>query len=71
MKKRTADQRMNVMNNHFGTPKTKQLDGSLAEKFPVVINGGKTIVYISDKSKEEETRIKYELRSKEFHKYHR
>lgn len=67
MKKKTVD----LGNHHFGTPKSKQLDGSLLEKFPVVLNGGKTIVYISDKSKEEEIRIKYETRSREFHKYQR
>jgi hypothetical protein len=67
MKKRTVG----LGNNQFAIPKSKQLDGSVVEKFPVVLNGGKTIIYISDKSKEEETRLKYELRTKEFHKYQR
>jgi hypothetical protein len=40
-------------------PDAKLLMGSLSGKFPVVLDDGRTTVYISDKSKEEETREKY------------
>lgn len=38
-----------------------RLSGSITGKHPVVMNDGKTIIFISDKSKEKETREKYEL----------
>jgi len=36
--------------------------GSLVGKYPIVFDGGKTIIYISDKSKEAETRERYTMR---------
>ena len=42
-------------------PDAKLMMGSITGKFPVVLDAGRTVVYISDKSKEEETRQKYEL----------
>ncbi|MEI6748856.1 MAG: hypothetical protein ACOYMF_05050 [Bacteroidales bacterium] len=44
-------------NNH------KMLTGSTTDKYPVVLDGGKTIIYISDKRKENEIRLKYAMRS--------
>ena len=40
----------------------KLLTGSTIDKYPVVLDGGKTIIFISDRSKEAETRLKYKLR---------
>lgn len=40
----------------------KLLTGSTIDKYPVVLDGGKTIIYISDRSKEAETRLKYKMR---------
>ena len=37
------------------------LAGSTKDKYPVVMDNGKTIVYISDKSRENEIREKYTL----------
>jgi len=71
MKKSTLEQRMNKENNRLKVPNSKLLNGSLIGKFPVVVDGGRTTIYISDKSKEAETRIRYELRSKELQKYQR
>jgi len=62
MKKDTLEKRMNLANNRFKVPHVKLLTGSVADKFPVVLDGGKTIIFISDKSKEAETRLKYEMR---------
>jgi hypothetical protein len=62
MKKNTLENRMNLANNRFRTPHAELLTGSLIGKFPVILDGGRTIIFISDKSKESETRLKYELR---------
>jgi hypothetical protein len=35
--------------------------GSTSDKYPVILNDGRTIIFISDKSKAEETRQKYEM----------
>jgi len=35
------------------------LTGSTSGKYPVVMDNGKTIVFISDKNKEDEIRLKY------------
>jgi topoisomerase IA-like protein len=43
------------------SPDDKQLLGSINDKYPVVLSDGRTVVYISDKSKEAEIRLKYEL----------
>lgn len=43
----------------------KLLTGSTTGKYPVVLDGGKTIIYISDKSKENETRLKYKMRGQQ------
>lgn len=42
-------------------PEAKLSMGSITGKFPVVLDNGRTIIYIADSSKEEETRQKYEL----------
>jgi hypothetical protein len=47
--------------NRFKTNDSRLLSGSITGKHPVVMNDGKTIIFISDKSKETETREKYEL----------
>jgi hypothetical protein len=62
MKKDTLENRMNLSNHRFSVPQSKLLTGSVVNKFPVVLDGGKTIIFIADKTKEAETRYKYELR---------
>ena len=49
-------------NHRFKIPDSKLLTGSLTGKYPVILDGGRTIIFISDKSKESETIQKYELR---------
>jgi len=71
MKKHTLEQRMNWENSRSKVPESKLLSGSLAGKFPVVFDGGKTIIFISDKTKEAETRSRYDLRNKELTRFHR
>jgi hypothetical protein len=62
MRKDTLEYRMMMENNRGKIANSKLLNGSLAGKFPVVLDNGKTTIYISDKSKESETREKYQLR---------
>ncbi|MCX6249573.1 MAG: hypothetical protein NTX61_02365 [Bacteroidetes bacterium] len=62
MKKDTLENRMSMANHRFKIPDAKLLTGSVTGKFPIVLDGGRTVIFISDKSKESETRLKYELR---------
>ena len=61
-KKTTLEYRMMLENNRKKIPDSKLLTGSLKGKHPVSLDGGRTIIFISDKSKEAETIKKYELR---------
>lgn len=57
------DNRIDLSNHHKDTvPKSKLLTGSLIGKYPIILDDGRTIIFISDKSKESETIQKYELR---------
>ena len=55
---------MNLANQQGKVPYAKLLSGSLQNKYPVILDGGKTILFISDKSKEAETILRYEMRKK-------
>lgn len=61
MKKDTLENRLNLARIKAKIPDDKLLMGSTKDKFPVVLDGGKTVIYISDKSKVEETILKYKL----------
>ena len=62
MKKPTLEYRMMLENNRSKISKLNHLAGSLTGKFPIVLDDGRTTIFISDKSKESETRQKYNLR---------
>ncbi len=64
MKNDVLTNRMNLANHRLNIPHAKLLTGSIVDKFPVVLDGGKTIIFIADKSMEAETRYRYELRNK-------
>ena len=51
-----------MSNHHMKTAKQKSSTGSVTGMYPVVLDEGRTIIYISDKSMEPETRKNYELR---------
>ena len=55
------DNSPDLPNNRYKISDEKLSMGSTIDKFPVVLNDGRTIVYISDQSKEAEIRLKYEL----------
>ena len=62
MKKDTPEYNMILERQRLKIADAKLLMGSTTNKYPVVLDGGKTTIYISDKSKEEETRIRYASR---------
>ena len=62
MKKDTLEYRMMQEHQRLKIPDSKLLSGSLTGKYPRILDGGKTTIFISDKSKESETRKRYELR---------
>ncbi len=70
MKKHTLEYGMMLENNRLKNSNLKTSAGSTKDKFPVILDGGKTVIYISDKSKEAETREKYQLqRDSRIHPY--
>lgn len=62
MKKDTLEYRMMQERQRLKIPDSKLLTGSTKDKYPVILDGGRTTIFISDKSKESETRKNYELR---------
>ncbi|MEI7663681.1 MAG: hypothetical protein WCK34_15850 [Bacteroidota bacterium] len=56
-----VDNRLKISNRQVVIPKSRILSGSVAGKYPVTMADGKTIIFISDKSKESETRQRYEM----------
>ena len=53
---------MMIEHNRLKIPDVKLLSGSVVGKYPIILDGGRTIIFISDKSKEAETRQNYQLR---------
>jgi hypothetical protein len=62
MKKDTLEHRMMMERNRLKIPDSKILSGSTIGKYPITLDGGRTTIFISDKSKESETRKRYESR---------
>ena len=56
------DNRLKISNRQAAVHKSKPASGSVVGLYPVVLDGGRTIIFISDPGKEAETRKKYELR---------
>ena len=61
MKNDKWDNRLSLVRDRSKISDEKLLMGSIKKKYPVVLDDGKTIVYIADESKAEETRLKYKL----------
>jgi hypothetical protein len=64
MKNDFFENRMNLSNHKNQVPAAKLQTGSVVNKYPVILDGGKTIIFIADKSLESEIRYRYELRRK-------
>jgi len=64
------DNRIELSNHHEYSginhrdivPKSKLLLGSVENKYPVILDDGKTIVFITDKSREREIKLRYGVR---------
>ena len=61
MKNDKLDNRNSLALNRSKIPDEKLLMGSTKGKYPVVLDDGRTVVYITDESKADETRLKYKL----------
>ena len=57
-----VDNRMEMSIHHIPVPDSKLSYGSVTDKYPIILDGGKTIIFISDKRKESKIRQKYEQR---------
>jgi len=62
MKKDTLEYRMMLERQRLKILDSKLLMGSIKDKYPIILDGGRTTIFISDLSKESEARQKYELR---------
>jgi len=58
----SIDVRIELSNQQNLIPKSKLSSGSVTNKYPIILDGGKTIIFITDRSRESEARQKYELR---------
>jgi len=56
MKTETERKKSNILKNNH-----KLLTGETSDKYAILLDDGKTIVFISDKSKEAEIRLKYKM----------
>jgi hypothetical protein len=54
--------RMNASAHPSKASKTKSTTGSVTGMYPVILDGGRTIIYTSDKTREGEIRLKYASR---------
>ena len=61
MKNDKLDNRLSLALHRSKIPDDKLLMGSIKGKYPVILDDGRTVVYISDESKADETRLKYKL----------
>jgi Tol biopolymer transport system component len=64
MKSDVIENRMNLSNHRNSIPASKLVQGSTQDKYPVILDNGKTIIFISDKSQEAEIRFRYNSRRK-------
>jgi hypothetical protein len=56
------DNKVALSNHKITISRSKLSMGSISEKYPVILDDGRTIVYIADKSREREIRLRYALR---------
>ncbi|MCK9421505.1 MAG: hypothetical protein M0Q38_02800 [Bacteroidales bacterium] len=62
MKNDAYDNRMGLSDHRGGIPPSKLLSGSITNKYPVILDDGKTIIFIADKNREAEIRLRYKSR---------
>jgi len=54
--------KLELPNYQVTIPNSKASNGSVVNKYPVILDGGRTIIYISDKKREPEIRLRYSSR---------
>ena len=54
--------RLELSNHKVAIPVSKLSSGSVTEKYPVLLDDGRTVVYITDRSREREIRLRYGLK---------
>ena len=64
MKHEMLEKKTNMANHQFKTTHPKPLTGSTADKYAVILDGGRTIIFISDRTKEAEIRERYAIRNR-------
>ncbi|MBC8465938.1 hypothetical protein H8D57_02830 [bacterium] len=64
MKGDKFDNRRILMNSQRVIPNAQLEAGSTKDKFPVFLDNGRTIIFISDKTKKQETIERYKNRGK-------
>jgi len=57
--------RLALTNHRLNVPHLKLETGSVHDKFPIVLDGGRTVIFITDKSKEAEIRQRYAMRGQQ------
>jgi hypothetical protein len=62
MKLDKYDVRSKLLHPQEAIPVGKQVSGSTKDKYPVVLDGGRTIIFITNKAKEQETIERYKTR---------
>ena len=58
----SIDNKLKLSNYQTLIPTSKLSSGSVTNKYPIILDDGKTIIFITDLSKEAEAREKYEMR---------
>ena len=53
------DNKMSISNRQARVPKPTLSTGSVTDKYAVVLDDGRTVIYINDKSREGEIRLRY------------
>jgi hypothetical protein len=56
------ENRRDVSNHKVPVPVSKLASGSVVNKYPIILDDGRTVVYIADKSREREIRLRYALK---------
>ncbi|MFZ4523187.1 MAG: hypothetical protein ACOYNC_15865 [Bacteroidales bacterium] len=54
-----VENRLEISNHRTSIPASKLSSGSVADKYPVLLDDGRTVVYIADKSREREIKLRY------------
>ena len=60
------ENRKELSNQPVRVPMSKLLSGSVEHKHPVILDDGRTIIYITDKRREREIKLRYKMKKAYF-----